>query len=163
MLGLQNLGFGVKAINYKIESIQAEAIRAALWMYSLEGTTPVHINRFLRAAHRLMKPIWLYRKVSALDIADDGLDSETDPLDTHIFALYRPILSDLAQSGDVVKKFDNYWLPAQLHTKAFPDKRWRLRGGVPLYRLSEQVRHEIVFVGTERWLKSEPGALGLER
>lgn len=160
MLGLQNLGFGAEAINYKIESIQAEAIRAALWMHSLEGTTPVHINRFLRAAHRLMKPIWLYRKVSALDIADDGLDSETDPLDTHIFALHRPILSDLAQSGDVIKKFDHYWLPAQLYTKAFPDNRWRLKGGVPLYRLSEQVRQEIVFVRTERWLRREPGTVG---
>ncbi|WP_157507552.1 hypothetical protein [Ktedonobacter racemifer] len=55
---------------------------------------------------------------------------------------------------------DHYWLPAQLHTKAFPDNRWRLKGEVPLYRLSEQVRQEIVFVRTERWLKRELGTIG---
>lgn len=179
-IALQNLGFQVRVVNNQVmphlpmHTIQAEAIRAALWMHSSEGTQPVHINRVLRAALRLMKPIWANRgrgnyantpaeTLSIRNVSDnDQEDAPDEPLDGELYEIHREALNELEIIGDIAELPNGYWLPAPLRTVVFSAiQRWMLIGGRPTHRLQRNIQEAIEHTNFVRFFTLDPKDMGL--
>jgi hypothetical protein len=177
-LALQNLGFHVSLERNQItpplslQTIQTEALRAALWMHSAQGLQRVHINRLLRAAQRLMRPIWDhwgktgsdYQLSRGMDDIDHLADeSDGAHLDERLYELHRDALNELEMLGDVVELPYGYWQPAPLRAVQLPEsKHWLLIGGIPTYRLSVPLRQHIKHQNFTRFLEHDPATYGLK-
>lgn len=175
LIALKNLGFEVSIEqgqlqpSIPIHTIQTEALRVALWMHSAQGTQSVHINRILRAAQRLLRPIWVQRgktdEVYSLADGNDDIDFLADVredagLDDRLYVLHRDALNELDAIGDIVELPYGYWMPAPLRVVALPKSgSWLLVGGIPTNCLPASVRAYLKHSNFARLLSRAPDAL----
>lgn len=128
--------------------VRGEALRAALWALSAEGTEPVYITRLLHAARPLV-PV-------PLETADD--ESENDPA----LRVLGETLNELEAVGDVAPLPRGCWLPAPLRCVPLPMiHRWILLGGRPTHRLPRVLRESLEHNGVTRLLTADPAQLGI--
>lgn len=167
---LHNLGFIVRLVHNQLDPfipwnvLRTEAIRAALWMHSENGSKPVHINQFLRAAQRLLEPIGEeYTGASSVATTNEALRG-VDEINAseELYKLYREDLNELELIGDIVELPKGYWLPAPLRAvKMHYAKRWLILGGLPRYCCSKKLQDLLETHGVARSVTQDPSTIGL--
>ncbi|GER89764.1 hypothetical protein KDW_39260 [Dictyobacter vulcani] len=168
-IALINLGLAKETgMSIPQDTIQAETIRAALWMHSAEGTQSVHIQKLLNSAKKLIEPIYenrnsLYTNTSLASKDQQVPDRRSEESQIQsLYGLHRESLTELEQIGDIVELPNGYWRPAPLRKIYLADvNKWILVGGLPTARFPNDARQVLEHNNFARFCPLDPEMLGI--